>query len=107
MSLDANELYHKLITAGSDWADKQAAAGVLEDTKSAVLCRLMIKSNAPSVAAREVEAKASQEYQDHVRATQEAVKAALKAKVQYEAIRTWIDLKRTESANTRAEMRLS
>ena len=106
MSLDPNELYQKLTMHGDDWADKQAAYNILEDTKSAVLARLMLKSEATSVAAREVEAKASPEYQGHVETTQAAMKDALKAKVRYEAIRTWIDLKRTESANERALAKL-
>ncbi len=106
MNLDANKLYNELITAGSDWADKQAAYNVLEDTKNAVLARLMLKSSAPSVAAREVEAKGSAEYQQHVENTQNAMKEALKAKVKYEGIKTWIELKRTEAANERALAKL-
>jgi hypothetical protein len=105
--MNANELFHKLEEAGADWADKQAAFNVLDDTKNAVLAQLMLKSNAPSVAAREIEAKASGEYIAHVKATQDAMKAALKAKVHYESMKTWIELKRTEAANDRAAMRLA
>jgi hypothetical protein len=104
--VDANELYHKLTQAGDDWADKQAAYNVLDDTKNAVLAQLMLKSSATSVAAKEIEAKASKEYTDHVRHTQEAMKLALKAKVNYESIKIWIDLKRSEEATRRAEMKL-
>ena len=104
--MDANELFHKLTVAGNDWADKQAAYNILEDTKNAVLAQLMLKSQAPSVAAKEIEAKASKEFTEHVQNTQEAMKAALKAKVQYESIKTWIDLKRSEEATRRAEMKL-
>jgi hypothetical protein len=104
--VDANELYHKLTQAGDDWADKQAAYNVLDDTKNAVLAQLMLKSNATSVAAKEIEAKASKEYTDHVKHTQEAMKLALKAKVNYESIKIWIDLKRSEEATRRAEMKL-
>ena len=106
MELEANKLYHKLTTAGSDWAEKQAAYNILEDTKSAILAQLMLKSQATSVAAREIEAKASKEFTEHVKTTQEAMKAALKAKVNYEAIKIWIDLKRSEEATRRAEMKL-
>jgi hypothetical protein len=104
--VDANELYHKLTQAGDDWADKQASYNVLDDTKNAVLAQLMLKSNATSVAAKEIEAKASKEYTDHVKHTQEAMKLALKAKVNYESIKIWIDLKRSEEATRRAEMKL-
>jgi hypothetical protein len=106
INLDADKLYHKLTQAGDDWAEKQAAFNVLEDTKNAVLSKLMLNSKAPSVAAKEIEAKASVEYTDHVQKTQEAMKAALKAKVNYEAIKIWIDLKRTEAANERVLAKL-
>lgn len=104
--MDANELYHKLTQAGDDWADKQAAYNVLDDTKNAVLAQLTLKSEAPSVAAREIEAKASKEYTEHVKKTQDAMKQALKAKVNYESIKIWIELKRSEEATRRAEMKL-
>ena len=100
--MNANELFYKMEQAGSEWADLQSAANVLEDTRHSVLARLMLKSPAASVAAKEMEARASSEYQSHVEATQKAAAAALKAKVKYEAIKVWIDLKRTESANERA-----
>ena len=104
--MDADKLFHKLTLAGDDWADKQAAYNILEDTKNAVLAKLMTKSQATSVAAKEIEAKASDEFTAHVKATQEAMKAALKAKVNYESIKIWIDLKRSEEATRRAEMKL-
>lgn len=104
--MDANELYYKLTEAGNDWADKQAAYNVLDDTKNAVLAQLTLKSEAPSVAAREIEAKASKEYTEHVKKTQDAMKQALKAKVNYESIKIWIELKRSEEATRRAEMKL-
>ncbi len=104
--MDADKLFYKLTLAGDDWADKQAAYNILEDTKNAVLAKLMLKSQATSVAAKEIEAKASSEFTEHVQTTQEAMKAALKAKVHYESIKTWIDLKRSEEATRRAEMKL-
>lgn len=106
ISLDANVLYHKLNEAGSEWADLEAAANVLEDTRHAVLARLMLASDAPSVAAREMEARASAEYEQHVRATQEAKAKALKARVKYDTMRVWVDLQRTAAANERALVKL-
>ena len=104
--MDANEVYTQLVNAGEDWAELQAAYNILEDTKSAILAKLMLNSAASSVAAREIEAKASKEYTDHVKHTQDAMKEALKAKVNYESIKIWIDLKRSEEATRRAEMKL-
>ena len=106
INLDANQLFHKLNEAGSDWADKEAAANVLEDTRHAVLARLMLASDAPSVAAREVEARASVEYEAHVKATQAAKAEALKARVKYDSMRVWVDLQRTAAANEGALAKL-
>lgn len=106
LSFDPNVLYQKMVDAGNDWADKQAAATVLEDTRNTILARLMQSSEASSVAAREVEAKASKEYESHIKAAQVAQAEALKAKVKYEAIKTWIDLMRTRAANERALTRV-
>ena len=104
--MDANEVYERLVSAGEEWADLQAAYNILEDTKSAILAKLMLNSSAPSVAAREIEAKASDEYTGHVKSTQEAMKKALKAKVAYESAKVWVDLKRSEEATRRAEMKI-
>ena len=104
--MDANEVYSQLVLAGEEWAELQAAYNILEDTKSAILAKLMLNSGANSVAAREIEAKASQEFTNHVKTTQEAMKAALKAKVKYESAKMWVELKRSEEATRRAEMKL-
>ena len=106
MSLDANQLYAKLVSAGNDWADKEAAFNVLDDTRHSVLAKIMLSIDATSVAAREMEAKASREYIEHVENTQQAKAAAIKAKVQYDSIKIWIDMRRSEEATRRAEMKL-
>lgn len=103
--MNANDLYEKLVECGEDWADKQAAANILEDTKSTVLARLMMSVMATSVAAKEMEAKASAAYELHIINTANANKSALIAKIKYESVRTWVDLKRTEAANERAILR--
>ena len=104
--MDANLLFKLLTEAGDDWAEKQAAYNILEDTKSSVLSKLALKSEANSVSGREMEARASVEYQEHVKAAQNAFKAYLKAKVKYDNMKIWIDLKRSEEATRRAEMKL-
>lgn len=104
--MNANELYHKLITAGELWADLQSAYNALEGSKSSVLASLMMKSDAGRVAAREMEAKASDDFKSYQKSVEEAEAKAIKAKVNYEAMKVWIDLKRTEAANERTLARL-
>jgi hypothetical protein len=101
---DINEIHDKLVSAGDDWADKDAAATLLEETKKTVLAQLKTMSKAGSDAARETEALASEGYQDHVRSMVDARKAANRAKVAYESRKTWVELWRTKAANERAEM---
>lgn len=104
--MNPDKIYAKLLEAGNDWADKQASFNVLEDTKGAVLAKLTLSSQAPSVAAREVEAKASDTYANHVKDTQDAMKEALKAKVKYESMKVWVELMRSQEATRRVEMKL-
>ena len=50
--LDANELFHKPNETGSEWAEYEAAYQMLEDSRNAVLSRLMLDSDATSAAKR-------------------------------------------------------
>jgi hypothetical protein len=106
IELDANALYYKLTEAGNEWAELQAAYNVLDDTKNTVLAKLTLSSSASSVAAREVEARASEQFIEHVKATQKAFADSLKAKVKYDSMKIWIDLQRTAAANERALTKL-
>lgn len=104
--MDINELYSKLEKAGEEFADLEAAASLLEETRKTLLAQLKTMSKAGSDAARETEALASEGYRDHITNMVEARRKANKAKVRYEAQKIWVDLKRTESANERAAMML-
>lgn len=104
--MDVNDIYEKLVTAGEDWADKDAAASLKEETKKTLIAQLKTVSKAGSDAAREMEALASEGFKEHVRDMIEARKQANKAKVGYDAIKIWIELYRTKSATERAEMML-
>ena len=104
--MNINELYDKLVKSGEDWAEKEAAASLLEESKKAVIAQIKVDSAASSDAAKETEALASAEYIEHVEQMVKARKAANVAKVNYEAQKTYVDLKRTAEANKRAEMRL-
>lgn len=104
--MDLNEIHKKLVDAGDEWADADAAASFLEETRKTVLAQLKTMSQASSDAARETEALASDGYQEHVRRMVDARKAANKAKVAYDSSKTWVELWRTKAANERAEMTL-
>lgn len=104
--MDLNEIHAKLVKAGETWADEDAAASILEETKKTVLSQLKTMSKAGSDAAKETEALASEGFQGHVSNMVEARRKANRAKVAYDSMKTWVELWRTKAANERAEMTL-
>jgi hypothetical protein len=103
MSFDPEIAYDALIRAGEDWADKQAAAELLEETKKSVLARLMISADATSQGQREMLALADEEYTDFITGMVTARKAANKARVRYDSAKVLAELRRSQEATRRAE----
>lgn len=106
MSFDINNVTERIVELGEEWADNNAAAEILEETKSTLLAELKTFSAEKSDAARETEAKANPRYKKHLEHMVEARRLANRSKVNYEAAKTWTDLLRTKEANLRAEMKL-
>ncbi len=104
--MNPDEIFHKLEEAGNDYADKEAAASLLEETKSIVLAQLKTTSMEKSDAARETQAKAMRAYREHIGQMVEARRDANKAKVLYRSIQSWLDFVRTKEATERAKMTL-
>lgn len=105
MQLDPKTIAEQLTNLGDDWADKHAAAEMLEETKKSVLAKLAADSLENSMAAKENYALAHEDYTKHVKSMVEARRAANKAKVRYDSGKVWAELMRTQSANERAVMR--
>ncbi len=105
--IEPGKLYAKMIAAGNDWADKDSAANLLEETRKPVLADLMTRSAATTSAAREELALSSPEYKEHIAAMVEARREANRARAQYDAIKTYIELVRTKESTNRAEMQLA
>lgn len=104
MSLNPAEIYGQIVKTGDDWADKDAAATILEETKKTVLAELMNQLEG-SIAAREAQALADPVYRWHVTNMVNARREAHKAKVRFDGAKLLADLRRTEAATQRAEMR--
>lgn len=104
--IDPNVLRTRYVELGEDWADKDAAASMLEESKKSVLSELTLSADGKSMAEREAIALASQGYKEHVRKMVEARRVANRAKVNYDAAKTWVDLARTLESSRRAEMTL-
>ena len=106
MNLDSNRAYDALIRAGDDWADKNAAADLLEETKKSVLAKLKNEADAKSEAARESLALCHQDYRAHLESMVEARKQANRARVRYDAAKVLAEMRRSEESTRRAEMTL-
>ena len=101
---DVDRLYADLLETGETWADAQAAADLLTETRKPLLAELATQAMEKSEAARERLALAAPTYYQHVVKMVDAQHAANKAKVRYVAVQTLAEMLRTKESTRRAEM---
>lgn len=101
MQIDPHNLYEKLVKAGDEWAELNAAAELLEETKKTLVSQLAADSPESSMSAKEAWALRQEGYRRHVTSMVTARKAANKAKVKYDSAKVYVDLLRTSAANER------
>lgn len=92
--------------AGEEWADKEAAAQLLEDSKSAVMAQWQTELGEMPVNRAEQTVKASPKWMGYIVDTVNARKAANLAKVRLEAIRMKAMEYQAKEANQRTELRI-
>lgn len=102
--MNADELHAEILAAGEKWADAEAAASLLEETRKSVLAKLMNESAIASIAGKEMTALAEPEYRKFVEGMVTARKAANKARVRYDSAKVLAELRRSEESTRRAEM---
>lgn len=88
------------------WVDADAAATILEDTKSAVMAERMMALGEMAVNKAETLVKSSPEWRRHIESIVNARRAANRLKVQLEYLKMKFQEWSSENANKRAEMRL-
>lgn len=99
-------IYQRIIEAGDDWADKDAAATILEETKKTVHSEIFNgQPQGMAIGAREHAANADPAYKLHVINMVTARKEANKAKVRFDGAKLLADLRRSEESTRRAAMR--
>jgi hypothetical protein len=105
---DIDAVYHQMQHLGNKWADAHAEAEMLEEAKKCVLATITLHyiGDGGTKAAAEVQAYASQEYQDHIKRMVEARRRANLAKIELESIKTHLNLTRTYEATRREEMKM-
>lgn len=95
-------IYKQLLQAGEDWADKEAGADVLEETKKTVLAELMNGLDG-SASERERRALADPAFRLHLTNMTTARKEANRARVRYDACKVLAELRRTQESTRRVE----
>ena len=88
------------------YVDADSAANLLEESKSAVLAKMMVARGDMPVSRAEMLVKASDEWTDYITKMVRAREAAALLKAQCEFIRMKFQEWSSENANRRAEMRL-
>jgi len=101
--IDPTELYNKALNSAEEWADKDNAAGVLEDalgTLEGVLCaEYKAKGEPVSIMTKLI--KQDQRWINAAKAWREARKHALVARLKYEQVNRYQDNIRTRESTER------
>lgn len=93
--------------SAKDWVEKDGAARLLEESKTAVLAQKMKALGDKPAAHAERDVKASEEWADYIKKMVDARTAANLAKVRVEYIKMKAMEWQSENANRRSEMRLT
>lgn len=102
MEFDPQAIYQKLVEAGEDWADKEAAADLLEETRKTVLAELK-NGFTGSDAERERNALAEPAYKLHITKMNAARREANRSKVRYDSMKVLAEMRRTQESTRRME----
>jgi hypothetical protein len=105
---EIDALYHQMQHLGSQWADLHAEAELLEESKKCVLASITLHymNDGDSKSQGEARAFAAPEYKEHINKMVEARRRANQAKVEFEGIKTHMNLTRTYEASRREEMKM-
>ena len=88
------------------WVDAETAASLLEETKSAVLSKMMADLGDIPVSRAEMRIKATQDWRDYIEKMVEARSQASMLKVEMEFIKMQFSEWQSREATKRAEMKL-
>lgn len=89
------------------WVDAEAAAQLLEDTKSSVLAQMIVARGEMSHNKAETQVKASEDWRNHIGRIVEARREANLRKVQMEFVRMRFSEWTATDANQRSERKMS
>ena len=104
--MENNPLSEQFRVVAKAWVDADAAASLLEETKSAVLSQRMAALGDMPVSHAERQVKSSPDWQEHVEKMVNARKEANLLKLKMEYLRMKFHEWQSDAANRRAEMRM-
>ena len=106
MRLNPQDISEQFRLHGEDWADKNAAAELLDKNRETVKASLVVEflKSEKSIARAEYMAESSDEYKRHISSMVEAKRIANRARVQWESDKAFIDMARSAESTRRAEI---
>ncbi len=102
VEFNPEKIFERLLQAGEEWSDRNAAAEILEETKKTLLAEIM-SGFTGSTAERERNALADVSYKLHLKNMVAARREANRARVRYDSVRVLAEMRRTQESTRRAE----
>lgn len=106
INVEPEKMAAELSERGLAWADAQAAAEALEESRKSVLAEYTLSFDVKSMAEREAMALASPDYRDHVASMVKARQAANRARVRFDVYKVFVELTRSKIATEREALRM-
>lgn len=102
---EINEFHEKLVTLGTDWAQKKEAATLFHKTGKILFAKLGRDSGLSTISAKEAAALCDITWEEYERLTAKAEREEDEAKIVYDGYKAFLELLRTAEANERAANR--
>jgi hypothetical protein len=103
---DPAKFAHSIVVRGEEWADRNAAADLLEETKSTLLAKLTKEHLELPAWKAEAMAKGDHRYESHIESMVSARRAANLARVRYDGAKIMGEFARSAESTRREEMKL-
>jgi hypothetical protein len=106
--MNPQSVYERLVKVGTEWADKEQAANLLEAAIKSVKAKIALQHKDAGCGVAEAELRAESDY-EYTKLREDAIDArteAIKAKVVYHAAQAYIEAWRTCEASERAANRM-
>ena len=111
MNLDFHEKFKTVIMrmekAGNEYAEAKGQSWQMQELKGSVLAGIIKTYGDVPVSKAEIQARASEDYEKHIRETAEAIKKELQLKAKYEALKSKFEAYRSLSSLEKSTRQLT